>query len=217
MATDGEALKQRGNEAYKAGKLEKALGLYTQAVAADPTNPVYASNRIACLFEPGRYDECAKDVEAGLRLLGPEATDEKIGALRSKLLRRRALCALYLKDREGLLRLARAALEGATTSADAQKLQELVEWAQARAAVGSEEQSGDDGKPPMPRLRAALWTGLREFYAVGHDDAMSGLAGEIVILPDRRPHHARAAGTGAGALLHGRGAPRLGCQRPAAG
>lgn len=31
----------------------------------------------------------------------------------------------------------------------------------------------------MPRLRAALWTGLREFYAVGHDDVISGLASEI--------------------------------------
>lgn len=88
-----EALKQRGNELYKVGKLEKALGLYSDAVAADQTNPVYASNRSACLFEMGRYDECAKDVEACLRLLGTdEATDEKSsGALRSKLLRRRAL------------------------------------------------------------------------------------------------------------------------------
>lgn len=43
--------------------------------------------------------------------------DEKSAALRAKLLRRRALCALYLNDEEGLLRQAQAALEGATTAA----------------------------------------------------------------------------------------------------
>lgn len=48
----------------KSGALTKALELYTQAVAADTTNPVYASNRSACLFELGRYEECTKDVEA---------------------------------------------------------------------------------------------------------------------------------------------------------
>lgn len=50
-------------------------------------------NRSACLFALGRYDECAKDIEACLPALA-SADDEKSAALRVKLLRRRPLCAV---------------------------------------------------------------------------------------------------------------------------
>ena len=97
-----EALKAQGNEAYLAGKLKEALGLYFKAVATDPASPVYRSNRSACLYEMACYAECAKDVDACLELLQQSGGGDgrgdagKTQALRGKLRRRRALCALYM-------------------------------------------------------------------------------------------------------------------------
>ena len=64
-------------------------------------------------------------------------------------------------------------------------------WTRARAAAAHSSgegkgSGGDDGKPPMPRFRPALWTGLLEYFAIGHDDAVSGLAGEIVMSDETR-------------------------------
>jgi tetratricopeptide (TPR) repeat protein len=190
-ATDAEALKQRGNVAYTAGRLEEARELYSQAVGADPTNAVYRSNRSACLFELGRYVECGEDVAACLELLrlsGAPQDDDKAKALRSKLLRRQVMCALLGTGKEAdaetshadaaaeVLRLAQAALDDAGAGGD-KKLREVADWARAQG----QRQVGDPSGvvSPMPRLRPRLRSELEEFFPCGNDSALSALAGEL--------------------------------------
>lgn len=55
-ATKKEALelKNLGNQHYQKGVLDEAYRCYSQAVALDPSESVYLSNRSACLYELGR-------------------------------------------------------------------------------------------------------------------------------------------------------------------
>ena len=50
-----------GNEAFKAGDYEKAVGHFTDAIAADPTDHVFYSNRSASLASLRRYEEALAD------------------------------------------------------------------------------------------------------------------------------------------------------------
>ncbi len=180
-------------------------------MAADPASPVYRSNRSACLYEMARYAECAKDVDACLELLQQSGGDDgggdagKTQALRGKLRRRRALCALYMLGGRGaeekeeepvgggsssesyaeVLRLVEGALEDGGGGGD-KKLIELADWAKARARAAGLVAEPDDGSRqqpcPMPRYRPQFLTGLLEFYPVGHDRVMSALSGEMEIV-----------------------------------
>lgn len=56
LLVDGAALSNRsfasigaGNEAVRKGDFQAAVGLYSEAIAIDPTNPFYYVNR--CVFE----------------------------------------------------------------------------------------------------------------------------------------------------------------------
>ncbi len=44
-ASKAEKYKTRANEAFKAGDFDGAITGYSQAIQADPANPVYFSNR----------------------------------------------------------------------------------------------------------------------------------------------------------------------------
>jgi stress-induced-phosphoprotein 1 len=58
------ALKDQGNQAYKARKFEEALALYQQAWEADATNIAVLTNKSAVLFEMGSLaDTPARDAE----------------------------------------------------------------------------------------------------------------------------------------------------------
>lgn len=54
---DPDVLKSIGNEQYRQGKIEKALDLYNQAIAIDPGNASYYSNKAAALMSLGRVIE----------------------------------------------------------------------------------------------------------------------------------------------------------------
>ncbi|KAI4290982.1 small glutamine-rich tetratricopeptide repeat-containing protein alpha [Pancytospora philotis] len=63
-----EEIKERGNEAYKSGDLEKALELYGEAIAADPLNaPVYSNKALVC-SKLGKDEEGIEACLAGLRV-----------------------------------------------------------------------------------------------------------------------------------------------------
>ncbi|KAL3916430.1 MAG: hypothetical protein SGILL_005184, partial [Bacillariaceae sp.] len=61
--------KEEGNELYKAKKFEEALAAYDEAIAIDPTNMTFLSNKAAVYFTQKKYDECIeqcmKAVEVG--------------------------------------------------------------------------------------------------------------------------------------------------------
>jgi stress-induced-phosphoprotein 1 len=59
----------KGNDLYKAKQFEDALAAYDEAIALDPTNMTFLSNKAAVYFTTKQYDECiaacAQAVEVG--------------------------------------------------------------------------------------------------------------------------------------------------------
>jgi len=65
---DAEAKKEAGNKAFASKDYDTAISLYTEAIAFDPKNHVYFSNRSACRGGKGQWDEAASDARECLRL-----------------------------------------------------------------------------------------------------------------------------------------------------
>ena len=61
--------KEQGNQLYKDKKFDAALAAYDEAIAIDPTNMTFLSNKAAVLFTQKKYDECIdmcmKAIEVG--------------------------------------------------------------------------------------------------------------------------------------------------------
>ena len=56
-----DAAKQRGNEHFALKEYENALVEYSNAIALNSDDHTYYSNRSACLFRLGRYEEAVSD------------------------------------------------------------------------------------------------------------------------------------------------------------
>ncbi|KAI0719798.1 hypothetical protein C8T65DRAFT_802334 [Cerioporus squamosus] len=87
MSKHAAVLKQKGNELFKAGAMERASKLYAQAEKADQSNPVYPSNLSAALFEIGDYLGCVDAVVRASRLLktDPAAKTDLVARLSNRL------------------------------------------------------------------------------------------------------------------------------------
>ena len=71
MATfnlQAEQYKTRGNKALQEGKYEEAVELYGEAIALDPTNHVYFSNRAAAFANLKKYKESLTDANKTVEL-----------------------------------------------------------------------------------------------------------------------------------------------------
>ncbi|CAJ1966738.1 unnamed protein product [Cylindrotheca closterium] len=72
---DARVKKEAGNEFYKKKEFEKALAAYDEAIAIDPTNMTFLSNKAAVYFTQKKYDECIQlcmeAVEVGKANMGP--------------------------------------------------------------------------------------------------------------------------------------------------
>ncbi|KAJ1971722.1 hypothetical protein H4R35_005095 [Dimargaris xerosporica] len=83
-----EALKLKGNQAFKQGNYEEAIELYAQCIDRDPTNPVYSNNRAMALMKVCAYHDAAQDCTTSL-VLDPKNV---------KALWRRGVCHKFLKQ-----------------------------------------------------------------------------------------------------------------------
>ncbi|KAH9891962.1 hypothetical protein C8Q73DRAFT_97250 [Cubamyces lactineus] len=68
MSTKAQDEKDKGNEAFKAGDYPKAIGHYTAAFIADPSNPTYPLNRAAAYLKLGKNEDAERDCDTVLRL-----------------------------------------------------------------------------------------------------------------------------------------------------
>ncbi|KAH9946033.1 TPR-like protein [Epithele typhae] len=64
----GPLILVQGNAAFKAGDFPTAVGHYTAAFIADPTNPTYPLNRAAAYLKLGKNEDAERDCDAVLRL-----------------------------------------------------------------------------------------------------------------------------------------------------
>ncbi|THF97594.1 hypothetical protein TEA_007596 [Camellia sinensis var. sinensis] len=65
---DPEVLKSLGNDRYKEGRFEEALGLYNQAISIDPNRASYHSNKSAALIGLGRLVEAVFECREAIRI-----------------------------------------------------------------------------------------------------------------------------------------------------
>ncbi|KAF5340721.1 hypothetical protein D9611_007433 [Ephemerocybe angulata] len=69
--------KEKGNEAFKAGKYADAVGYYTSAILEDRTEPTYPLNRAAAYLKLGKYEDAERDCTAVLALKPTRAISAK--------------------------------------------------------------------------------------------------------------------------------------------
>jgi small glutamine-rich tetratricopeptide repeat-containing protein alpha len=62
-----EALKMEGNALISAKSYSLAIQKYNEAIALDPTHPVYYSNRAAAYSAEGSHEKAVEDAEESLR------------------------------------------------------------------------------------------------------------------------------------------------------
>jgi small glutamine-rich tetratricopeptide repeat-containing protein alpha len=65
---EAEKLKAKGNQLMTSKKYDEAIAMYDQAVAHDPTNPVYFSNRAAAHASKGDHLSAIGDAEEAISL-----------------------------------------------------------------------------------------------------------------------------------------------------
>lgn len=64
---EAEEAKVAGNKAYTSRQFPEALRLYDQAIALNPSEIVYYTNKAAVLFETGANEDCVRACEEGVR------------------------------------------------------------------------------------------------------------------------------------------------------
>lgn len=63
-----DAAKAEGNKAMASKEFDTAIAKYTEAIALDPTNVVYLSNRAAAYSSVSQHENAVKDAEAAVKL-----------------------------------------------------------------------------------------------------------------------------------------------------
>ncbi|KAK9357842.1 hypothetical protein V1504DRAFT_429029 [Lipomyces starkeyi] len=91
---NAEELKSQGNKFVSMKNYLAAIESYTKALALDPTNKIYYSNRAAAYSASGKHDMAVKDAESALEI------DEKYTKAYSRL----GLAKFALGDAEGAMK-----------------------------------------------------------------------------------------------------------------
>ncbi|KAH8818928.1 TPR-like protein [Flagelloscypha sp. PMI_526] len=68
MTTKAQSFKEKGNEAFKLTDFPTAIGHYTSAILADPTEPTYPLNRAAAYLKLRKYEDAERDCTRVLEL-----------------------------------------------------------------------------------------------------------------------------------------------------
>ncbi|KAL7570066.1 hypothetical protein ACA910_017101 [Epithemia clementina (nom. ined.)] len=160
-----EALKRKneGNELYKSKKFEEALAKYDEAIALDPTNMTFYSNKAAVYFTDQKYDECIemclKAVEVGKAHRAPYED-------RGKAYLRAAKAYQKKKDLENAIKMCNEAqLEN--FDKDTQRLLKTLELEKRKAdalAYQSDEKAEEEKLKGNEFFRNKEWAKAVEAY-----------------------------------------------------
>ncbi|KAG5489927.1 hypothetical protein JKF63_00044 [Porcisia hertigi] len=136
-----EALKERGNQAFKSNDFAEAIHHYSAAIEAHPDEPVLYSNRSAAYLKRGQYQEAADDARRAVEM------DNTFTKAYTRL--HSALCNLGMFDRASAalgVGLTAIAASPKTAPQDIKHLRELMSSAeQASRALLRGQQLIEDG------------------------------------------------------------------------
>ncbi|KAJ7708983.1 hypothetical protein B0H17DRAFT_1124763 [Mycena rosella] len=197
-----EELKNKGNVFFKLGDVTEASKCYAKAEELCPTNPVYASNLSASLFEEGDYLLCVTTIDRWCKLHGEPKTNPSADPSPAP---NNAL-ALRLSGR-----LAKALSHGVRSGSMSQKqIDDLGATISELELVGSNgepdlrrlwadwniiarEAGARDGKVAQARARFSVLPIFRktakpilEYFNIGQDPLMS-------LIDDWGPNHSEAS------------------------
>jgi len=155
--------KEEGNQLYKSKKFEDALAKYDEAIALDPKNMTFLSNKAAVYFTQKKYDECIemckKAVEVGKEHRAPFED-------RGKAYTRAAKAYQKKKDLESAIKMCNEAqLEN--YDKDTQRLLKTLELEKKKAdaiAYQSEEKAEEAKQRGNDHFRSKEWGPAVEAY-----------------------------------------------------
>lgn len=133
-----EALKTQGNAAMSKKDYKSAIDLYTQALALNPLNPIYLSNRAAAHSSSGNYDAAIADAQVAVD------TDPKYTKAWSRL----GLARFAKGDARGSMEAYKAGID-AEGNGGSDIMRRGYETAKRR--VEEEEGADDDDSAPATR------------------------------------------------------------------
>lgn len=135
-----EALKGQGNAAMSKKDYKTAIDFYTQALALNPNNPIYLSNRAAAHSSMGNYDAAITDAEIAVD------TDPKYTKAWSRL----GLARFAKGDARGSMEAYKAGID-AEGNGGSDIMRKGYETAKRR--VEEEEEGDDDDDDGSPATR----------------------------------------------------------------
>ena len=77
MTSAAEALKEKGNVAFRSGDYLQAEDLYTQALQKNPHNPLLFTNRANARLRLHRWDDAVNDCLKSIEIMGPTRPNTK--------------------------------------------------------------------------------------------------------------------------------------------
>ncbi|RPB15030.1 hypothetical protein P167DRAFT_519300 [Morchella conica CCBAS932] len=140
-----EALKTQGNAAMSKKDYKAAIDLYTQALALNPLNPIYLSNRAAAYSSSGNYDAAIEDAQVAVD------TDPKYTKAWSRL----GLARFAKGDARGSMEAYKAGID-AEGNGGSDIMRRGYETAKRRV----EEEEGDSDDESAPATRGAGGGGM---------------------------------------------------------
>jgi tetratricopeptide (TPR) repeat protein len=168
----GIKLKLEGNAALKDGNFDLALAKYTEAIAADPTEPTFYCNRAAVRSRRGEHDLAIPDCEKALSL------DPKYASAYSRL--------GFAYFSKGDIEKAKEAYErGIRACPDSQQLKDNLKSLPVPPAAAAPDLAGLFGGLASNPMFAGLAERFKspEVQALVQDPEMQGLLAELQANP----------------------------------
>ena len=122
-------LKNKGNQAFQAGNFDEAVKLFSEAIAINPNNHVYFSNRSGAYASLENYEKALEDAEKCI----------EINPSWAKGYARKGFAQFYMNDIEGAKQTYEKGLELDSNNV---QLKEGVERCQSK--MGSRASTGQD-------------------------------------------------------------------------